>query len=199
MEIGYVKGYDIITVSKKKAEKTEISEELSEAVNDEELRAKMLDALENGGRVYALRRKKKIYACTIFAKTERPAAEILDETNRTMLKKDSVKAYELVGEYFAPALEERREKIFNDFLADLKEYASINDCGMIICKDCRYIHKKLEDPKKTSCRVALAAALLALSIILKSSGFTFVAIIMICSICSSEKWSKCAEKEQGGI
>ena len=132
MGIGYVKGYDIITVSKKKAEKITLSEEFSEAVNSEELRAKMLDALESGGRVYALRRKKKIYACCIFRKTKKKAEDFMAKDKAEKYKDKELDVYELIYEYRPAETDGLSEEIKKNFLADIKEQAAFYDVKAII-------------------------------------------------------------------
>ena len=132
MGFGYVKGYDIITVSKKKAEKITLSEELSEAVDAEELRAKMLGALESGGRVYALSRKKKIYACCIFRKTKKKAEDFMAEDKAEKYKDKELDVYELIYEYRPAETDGLSEEVKKNFLADIKEQAAIYDIKAII-------------------------------------------------------------------
>lgn len=64
------KGYDIITVSKRKAMKENFLESLSAMVNPDGVKEQVLTVLNNGGRVYGLKKKKELVALTVFKKEE---------------------------------------------------------------------------------------------------------------------------------
>lgn len=145
--IGYIKGYDIVSISKKRSQKIEIGTRLAGLVGDKELRAQMLEALENGGKIYALRKKKELYACYIFRKTLRNADDFMTAEKSEKLKSKELNVYELVYEYRVSELDGISEKIKNDFLVDLKEQASLYDCQAIIWNDDYYIPKSVEERK----------------------------------------------------
>lgn len=137
--IGYIKGYDIVSISKKRSQKMEIGTKLSGLVSDEELRAQMFDALENGGKVYALRKKKELYACCIFRKTEMNADELMTAEMSGKLKSKELNVYELVYEYRAPETDGIAEKVKNNFIEELKEQAAFYDCKAIIWNEDYYM------------------------------------------------------------
>lgn len=142
---GYIKGYDIISISKKRSQKISIGTKLSELVSDGELRAQMLDALESGGKVYALRKKKELYACCIFRKTERNADDFMTAERSEKLKSKDLSVYELVYEYRAPETDGIAEKIKDNFLAELKEQAAFYDCKAIIWNNDYYVPASIAD------------------------------------------------------
>ena len=67
---GFMKGYDIKTISKKKLDKDGFGVGLSEAVAIEQLKAEILEVLENEGFVYGLYKKKEMVACYMFERHE---------------------------------------------------------------------------------------------------------------------------------
>lgn len=142
--IGYIKGYDIVSVSEKKSQKIGIGTKLSELVSDSELRAQMLDALESGGKVYALRKKKELYVCYIFRKTVKNADDFMEAEKSEKLKSKELNVYELAYEYRVPELDGIAEKIKTDFLADLKEQALLYECKAIIWNNDYYIPSSVD-------------------------------------------------------
>ena len=66
--IGYIKGYEIKTISKHKAKKDNFGVSMGNVVQADILRQCVLDALASGGKVYGIFQKKEMKACYIFAK-----------------------------------------------------------------------------------------------------------------------------------
>ena len=130
--VGYIKGYDMLNISKKKSQKINIGARLSGAVSESELRAQMLDALETGGKVYALRKNKELYACYIFRKTKKKAEDFMAKDKAEKYEDKELDVYELSHEYRAAETDGLSEEIKKNFLADIKEQAFLYDVKAII-------------------------------------------------------------------
>lgn len=194
MTIDGIKGYRIVTVSKKKADKFEISNELAEIVSEEELRSQIKYALTNGGKVYALGRKNKLYACSVFSKTECAANEFIEEDKAAKLKKKILGVYELDHQYFSRTVENGKDEAKKAFLAYLKETAEINGCRVIIDMNRIYIHKSVTNSAVYNSMVVIALAFLIFSMLnVMSLG---ISVIMLCALCAPGSWSEVKKRRE---
>lgn len=141
MQIDCIKGYDYITISEKKAEKLEIGSRLA---NGEALREQMLDALRSDGAVYALCRKRELYACYIFRKTEHVAEDFMTSEEAVRWGHKRIQTLELAQESSAPEVEPIAEKVREELLDVLKEKALFCGCHVILWDDmcCVFVFTK---------------------------------------------------------
>ncbi|MBR1599752.1 MAG: hypothetical protein IJ661_12690 [Lachnospiraceae bacterium] len=119
---GFMKGYDIKTISKKKLDKEGFGEGLSEAVAIEQLKAEILEVLENEGFVYGLYKKKEMVACYMIERHEGEAPEQENVDAPIMKdKKHKNDVLTLTKEYILPG-HDRAVLWFDDAVLDsLKE------------------------------------------------------------------------------
>lgn len=132
-------GYDIINISKRKIDKLKISEELEKILSAEEIKLQMSEALKSGGKVYAIKKNKKIYGCYIFKKEKREAEEFMKNSSIEKYKNKKIYVYELSAEYFVYEIDCFSEKIKKKILSQMKENAFLNECKAIIWNDDCYI------------------------------------------------------------
>ena len=132
-------GYDIVNISKRKIDKLKISEELEKILSAEEIKLQMSEALKSGGKVYAIKKNKKIYGCYIFKKEKREAEEFMKNSSIEKYKNKKIYVYELSAEYFVYEIDCFSEKIKKKILSQMKENAFLNECKAIIWNDDCYI------------------------------------------------------------
>lgn len=132
-------GYDIVNISKRKIDKLKISEELEKILSAEEIKMQMSEALKSGGKVYAIKKNKKIYGCYIFKKEKREAEEFMKNSSIEKYKNKKIYVYELSAEYFVYEIDCFSEKIKKKILSQMKENAFLNECKTIIWNDDCYI------------------------------------------------------------
>lgn len=132
-------GYNIVNISKRKIDKLKISEELEKILSAEEIKMQMSEALKSGGKVYAIKKNKKIYGCYIFKKEKREAEEFMKNISIEKYKNKKIYVYELSAEYFVYEIDCFSEKIKKKILSQMKENAFLNECKAIIWNDDCYI------------------------------------------------------------
>lgn len=104
-------------VSKKKAGKI---------FADAEVLERVMAALNNEGKVFAIREKKEIVCYYIFNKVQTERDEVMEEYYEENMTREYTKvyAYKLVEEYWKPEKEHLREGFEKTIRANLKEYIS---------------------------------------------------------------------------
>lgn len=139
------KGYDMIRISKREAMKDDVFESLSAIKNTEVLRGQVLTALENGGRVYGLKKKKEVVALIIFEKEEKSRHEFEeliqhDEELGITLEKlpkglRKVVIYKLVTEYNLAGHDEAMAWFQKSVRADMQSLIAGGSCYLVHMKD----------------------------------------------------------------
>ncbi|MBQ2802507.1 MAG: hypothetical protein IJF07_01255 [Lachnospiraceae bacterium] len=165
--IGYIKGYDISMVSKRRANRADFGLELSSIVPQEELKKAVLTALCAGGKVYSLRKKKKLVACVIFTKEQMDSTEITQpqisltkenilgfltkgtlidnsfENTKVQLQGKEIKIYRLVQQYILPEYQEVEQELEQVILLDMKELMIWSDIQAVFWKENILVSKQI--------------------------------------------------------
>jgi len=135
-----MKGHTFAEVSKKKAVKL---------FADEAVLERVMAALNNGGKVFALREKKEMVCYYIFDKVQTDRDEIMEEyyeqNEKLADRKDKNKkeyAYKLVEEYFRADKEHLRGVFEKTLRANFGEYISWGLVKEIIWNEDVYVLKK---------------------------------------------------------
>lgn len=155
---GYIKGYDISDISKRKAKKEGFGLSLNSIVSNEVLRNDVLEAIKNGGKVYGLYKKKEMIACYVFTKEKVDSAEInqptIDlnkenmskiiqgktdevstENSNEVLKDKETTVLKLSGKYILPQHADVTQEFEKTLLAELKEYVVMGEIKAVIWEE----------------------------------------------------------------
>lgn len=152
MIFGTIKGHDVVTMSKKKVEKANFGTPINSVIPEKSLQEEVLMALEDGGQVYALYKKKEMMACYILTKElvntaeyaveeEREGQTALEQGDSEEYEKQETRqnqqqmAYVLKKEYIVPEAESVREEFEKVILEEVKESTVYHDVKYIAWKD----------------------------------------------------------------
>lgn len=187
MTIGYIKGYDIITISKKNVEKIEMGSKLA---NGEEIKQQIKEALSNGGAVYALRRKKELFACYIFNKRECAADEIMNAGEAAKFKGESIRILELAHEYRTHDVEDIEAKIKRDLLSVLGEKISFCKCNVLVWGE-EYYTTMLSRHNVNYVSYLIIAVLLFAALFALDKGY--IILLFFCMLLPSFRGKSCGK------
>ena len=155
---GYVKGYDIRNISKRKAEKEGFGVGLNSVVATEALQKGVLEVINNGGKVYGLYKKKEMVACYILTKEKVNNTEInqpvisLNEENiskiiqgkidevstdnsNEVLKNEEVIIFRLSEKYISPQHANVMQEFEKVLISELKEYIVLSEVKAVIWEE----------------------------------------------------------------
>lgn len=170
MIFGTIKGHNIATVSRKKAEKGNFGTAINSVISEKDLQTEILAALADGGQVYALYQKKEMMACYILtkemvnlsdyaARVEEDKQEEEEQTEDKGQKKEKEQeeeqdeqkgeqqeqlAFVLKKEYMVASSKEVREQFEKAVLEEVKESTVYQDVKYIAWKDALLVPKKLK-------------------------------------------------------
>ena len=156
---GYVKGYNISNITKRKAEKEGFGVGLDNVVSPEILRKNVLDALKDGGKVYGLYKKKELVACYVFKKEKTASSEInqpavisltkdnlskivqgkIDEvsteTSNEILKNEEITVFRFSEKHISPQHTAVTNQFEKAILEELKEYIILGEVKAVVWEE----------------------------------------------------------------
>lgn len=151
MIFGTIKGHNIATVSRKKAEKGNFGTAINSVISEKDLQTEILAALADGGQVYALYQKKEMMACYILTKEMVNLADYRDKVKEDKQgnmsdeeKLEEQLAFVLKKEYMVASSKEVREQFEKAVLEEVKESTVYQDVKYIAWKDTLLVPKKLK-------------------------------------------------------
>ena len=172
--LGHMKGYEIKSISKRRANKEDFGSSLSQVVAQDTLKEEVLGALETKGKVYGLFKEKELAAIYIFEKIKTKESEIpylklnvnkdnilefitkgtADEVGEEEVKEAAsvndkeTNVYRFVGKYSQPT----DEKVIEDFekmiKAELKEMILWGEVTAVIWGEDVLVIKKIKTEGK---------------------------------------------------
>ena len=172
--LGHMKGYEIKSISKRRANKEDFGSSLSQVVAQDTLKEEVLGALETKGKVYGLFKEKELAAIYIFEKIKTKESEIpylklnvnkdnilefitkgtADEVSEEEVKEAApvndkeTNVYRFVGKYSQPT----DEKVIEDFekmiRAELKEMILWGEVTAVIWGEDVLVIKKIKTEGK---------------------------------------------------
>ena len=133
--IGYVKGYNICNISKKKLANEELFMELVEI--DSEVKDKVLEILDNNGYIIGLKKGKILKSIYMFS---------YDKDNKILKFSNSIQAKDIakesIEEFEKAILEELKEKVlleeiskveWNDNIIEPRQFSKFSGSAFAIC------------------------------------------------------------------
>jgi len=172
--LGHMKGYEIKSISKRRANKEDFGSSLSQVVAQDTLKKEVHEALETKGKVYGLFKEKELAAIYIFEKIKTKESEIpylklnvnkdnilefitkgtADEVSEEEVKEAApvndkeTNVYRFVGKYSQPT----DEKVIEDFekmiKAELKEMILWGEVTAVIWGEDVLVTKKIKTEGK---------------------------------------------------
>lgn len=132
---GIEDGHTFAEVSKKKANKL---------FADAEVLERVMTALNNEGKVFALRQKKEVVCYYIFDKVQTERDEVMEDYYEENVTREypKVYAYKLVEEYWKPEKEHLREGFEKTIRLQLKEYIAGGMAKEVIWNEDVYVLEK---------------------------------------------------------
>lgn len=122
--IGYVKGYDMQSVTIKKIEKGKLGNALSEIVDLEQLESEIKEAIEADCPVWGYFKKKQMWSCYIFEKVQIDKSTIKPAPENG---NDILNMFKLKHEYIHPEVEQYYDKMKASIFTGIKGTALEGD------------------------------------------------------------------------
>lgn len=145
--IGYVKGYEIQSITIKKIEKGKFGNALSDVVNMNQLEDEIREALKNNCPVWGYFKKKQMWSCYIFEKVQiaKDSVTPVPQTN-----KDNLTMYRIKHMYIHPDVEQYSVQMMQGIFSGIKEHVwfgieNENACDGFIINEKSYVYKRTSD------------------------------------------------------